>query len=61
MYQATQLFITVIYNIYKAANQHIKMISEELWDTKDWTNDAEKSALYHRNKHITIENCYFEL
>ncbi len=38
------------YNIYKAANQHIKMVSEELWDTKDWRNDAENSALYHRNK-----------
>ncbi len=49
------------YNIYKAANQNIKMISEELCNTKDWRNDAENSALYHRNKHITIENCFFKL
>ncbi len=61
IYQATQLFLTVIYNIYKAANQNIKMISEELCNTKDWRNDAENSALYHRNKHITIENCFFKL
>ncbi len=26
------------------------MISEELRDTEDWSNDAEKSALHHRNK-----------
>ncbi len=28
-----------------AANQHIRMISEGSWDTEDWSNDAENSAL----------------
>jgi len=28
-----------------AANQHIRMISEGSCDTKDWSNDAENSAL----------------
>ncbi len=26
------------------------MISEESCDTEDWSNDAENSALHHRNK-----------
>ncbi len=26
------------------------MISEGSCDTKDWSNDAENSALHHRNK-----------
>ncbi len=26
------------------------MISEESWDTEDWSNDAENTALHHRNK-----------
>ncbi len=26
------------------------MISERSCDTEDWNNDAENSALYHRNK-----------
>ncbi len=34
------------------------MISEESCDTEDWINDAENSALHHRNKlhfkYITI-------
>ncbi len=34
------------------------MISEETCDTEDWRNDAENSALHHRNK---TENNYFEL
>ncbi len=29
---------------------HIRMISEGSWDTEDWCNDAEHSALHHRNK-----------
>ncbi len=41
------------------------MISEESCDTEDWSNDAENSALHHRNKitfkYIQIENSYFEL
>ncbi len=31
-------------------NQHIRMISEGSHDTEDWSNDAENSALRHRNK-----------
>ncbi len=30
--------------------QHIRMISEGSCDTEDWSNDAENSALHHRNK-----------
>ncbi len=33
-----------------AENHHIKMISEALCVTEDWSNDAENSALHHRNK-----------
>ncbi len=32
-----------------AANQNIRMISEGSCDTEDWSNDAENSALHHRN------------
>jgi len=28
----------------------IRLISEESCDTKDWSNDAENSALHYRNK-----------
>ncbi len=36
-------------------NHHIRMISEGSWDTEDWRNDAENSALHHRNKlHFTV-------
>ncbi len=28
------------------------MISEGSCDTEDWSNDAENSALHHRNKYI---------
>ncbi len=47
-YEAAQLFSTliIIRNASWAANQHIRMIS----DTEDWSNDAENSALHHRNK-----------
>ncbi len=40
------------------------MISEGSCDTEDWSNDAEKSALHHRNnilKYIQIEKDYFKL
>ncbi len=37
------------YHVTKA-NQHIRMISERSCDTEDWSNDAENSALHHRNK-----------
>ncbi len=32
-----------------------ELISEDSRDTEDWSNDAENSALHHRNKlHFTI-------
>ncbi len=38
------------------------MISEEICDTEDWSNDAENTALHHRNKlHIKLENSHFKL
>jgi len=34
---------------------NIRMISEASCDTEDWSNDAENSALHHRNKlHLKI-------
>ncbi len=39
-------------NVSWATNQHIRMISVESRDTEDWRNDAEYSALIHRNKYI---------
>ncbi len=39
------------------------MISEGSYDTEDWSNDAENSALLYRNlffKDIKIENCYLK-
>ncbi len=40
------------------------MISEGSCDTEDWSNDAENSALHHRNnyilKYIQIESSYFK-
>ncbi len=33
-----------------AIYHHIRMISEGSCDTEDWSNDAENSALHHRNK-----------
>ncbi len=56
-YEAAQLFSTLIImrNASRAANQHIRMISEGSCDTEDWSNDAENAALHHRNKlHFTI-------
>ncbi len=43
-YEAAQLFSTliIIRNVSWAANQHIRMISED-HDTEDWSNDAENS------------------
>ncbi len=43
-YEAAQRFPALI------INQHIRMISEGSCDTEDWSNDAENSALLHRNK-----------
>ncbi len=42
--------LIIIINSSWAADQHIRMISEGSCDTEDWSNDAENSALYHRNK-----------
>ncbi len=69
MLQKTQLFsmLIIIRNVYWVSNQHIRMISEGSCDTEDWSNDAENSALHHRNKlhcniqYIQIENSYFKL
>ncbi len=60
-----QCFLIIRRNISRAANQHIRIISERSCDTEDWSNDAENSALHHRNKlhfkYIKIENSYFKL
>ncbi len=48
----TDVFNIWIINVYWAANQHIRMISEGSCDTEVWSNDAENSALYHRNTFI---------
>jgi len=37
-------------NVFWAANQHIQIISEGSFDSKDWSFDAENSALHHKNK-----------
>ncbi len=43
--QHNYFFIFIMINVSWAANQHIRMISEESCDTEDLSNDAEKSAL----------------
>ncbi len=66
-YEAAQLFwiFIIIRNVSWAANQHN---SNDFWrscDTEDWSNDAENTALCHRNKLyfkiIKIENSYVKL
>ncbi len=57
---STKILISTIYAVCNidnnttsvswASNQHIRMISEGSCDTEDWSNDAENSALHHRNK-----------
>ncbi len=47
-------------------NQSIIIISEGPYDTEDWNNDAENSALNHRHKlyfkkYIKIEKHYFKM
>ncbi len=46
-------------------NLRIRMISEGSCDIEDWSNDAENSALHHRNKlyfkYIQIEYSDFKL
>jgi len=40
-------------NVSWTANQrHTRMISEGSCDTEDWSSDAEKSALHHREKKL---------
>ncbi len=52
---------------YEAAksNKFLLEISEESYDTEDWSNDAENSALITERKYILkyikIENSYFKL
>ncbi len=39
----------------RAKNQYVRMISDRSHDTEDWSDDAENSALHHKNKlHNTI-------
>ncbi len=47
-----QKYYTVfnISNVCWPPNQHIRLISEGSDGTEDWSNDAENSASYHRNK-----------
>ncbi len=46
----------VVLNIYadtnnnRAANQHIRIISDRSCDPEDWSNEAENSTLHHSNK-----------
>ncbi len=60
---AAQLFssLIIIRNVSWASNHHIRMISEGSCDAEDWSNDAEISALHHRNlQHIhrtVLLNC----
>ncbi len=62
LYSAVFNIIIIILNVFWSANQNIRMISEGSCDTEDWSNDAENSALHHRNKlHFKIESSYFKL
>ncbi len=67
VYEAAQLFSTliIIRNVSRAANRHIRMISEGSCDTEDWSNDAENSALIteinYILKYIKTENRFFKL
>ncbi len=66
-YEAAQQFSTliIIRNVSWAANQYIRMISEESCDTEDWSNDAENTALIteinYILQYIRIEDSYFKL
>uniref|UniRef100_A0A672Q6P3 Large ribosomal subunit protein uL11 C-terminal domain-containing protein n=1 Tax=Sinocyclocheilus grahami TaxID=75366 RepID=A0A672Q6P3_SINGR len=41
---------SIIGSSFKLHSSYIRMISERSCDTEDWSNDAENSALHHRNK-----------
>jgi len=63
-YEAVQLFskLIIIRNVCWASKRHIIMISEESCDTKDWSKDAENSALitaiyYIFTQKIVLWNC----
>ncbi len=66
-YEAAHQFSTliIIRNVSWAVNQHIRMISEGSFDTEDWSNDAENSALITGINYIWlnshIEDRYFKL
>ncbi len=51
--------------LLKKMYNHIRMISEGSCDTKDWSNDAENSALHHSNSivflNVKIEVSYFKM
>ncbi len=51
-YNAAQLFAAwiTIRNVSWAVNHNIRMISVGSYETEDWINDVENSALHHRNK-----------
>ncbi len=34
--------------MFPELNKHITMISEGLYDSEDWNNDAENSSLHHK-------------
>ncbi len=42
--------LIIIKKCFFSSNQNIRMSSEGSCDTEDWSNDAENSDLYHRNK-----------
>ncbi len=55
-YEAPQQFS--IDNVSWAANPHIVIISEVSYDTEDWSNDAENSAVTSGIKYIQIEKLF---
>ncbi len=61
IYSAVSNIIIIIINVFWAANQNIRMISEE---SCDWSNDAENTALIteinYILQYIQIENSYFK-
>ncbi len=68
-HEAAQLFssLIIIRNVPWAANQYIRMISEESCDTEDWSNDAENShalitainyILQYNHRKLLFDNCY---
>ncbi len=56
-YSAAQLFSTLIINrnVSWAVNHHIIIITEGSYDTEDWSNDAEYSALITEINYILLK------